>query len=152
MRSKSASVRSISSAWAIAMRCSTAFVEPPTAMMTVMAFSNAALVRMSRGRKSRSMRCSRARAESALLTAFSASTALMVEECGRLMPIASIAADIVFAVYIPPHEPAPGQARRSTASSVSTPMRPAVYSPTASNALTTVRSRPSSSPAFIVPP
>ena len=40
------------------------------------------------------------------------------------------------------HEPAPGQARRSTPVNSSLPILPAVYSPTASNELTTVRSRP----------
>jgi hypothetical protein len=33
---------------------------------------------------------------------------------GRLMPIVSIADAIVFAVYIPPHAPAPGHELRST--------------------------------------
>ena len=32
--------------WAMAIRCSTALVEPPSAMTTVMAFSNASLVRI----------------------------------------------------------------------------------------------------------
>ena len=53
----------------------------------------------------------------AALSAFSASSAAIVEEYGRLMPIASIAEDMVLAVYIPPQEPAPGQAWRSTSSS-----------------------------------
>jgi len=57
-------------------------------------------------------------------------------------PIASIAADIVFAVNMPPHEPAPGQARRSISSSSSGGMRPAPAAPTASNTLTTVRFAP----------
>jgi hypothetical protein len=38
----------------MASRCSTALVEPPTAMMTTIAFSNAARVMMSRGLMSRS--------------------------------------------------------------------------------------------------
>jgi hypothetical protein len=36
--------------WAMASRCSTALVEPPSAMTTAMAFSNASLVRIWRGR------------------------------------------------------------------------------------------------------
>jgi hypothetical protein len=32
------------------------------------------------------------------------------EDPGRQSPIASIAVDMVFAVYIPPHAPAPGHA------------------------------------------
>jgi hypothetical protein len=58
------------------------------------------------------------------------------------MPMASKALDMVLAVYMPPQDPAPGQAWRSTASSSSSEMRPALYSPTASKALTMVRSRP----------
>ena len=58
------------------------------------------------------------------------------------MPIASIAEDMVLAVNMPPHEPAPGQARRSTPSMCSLLIFPAVYSPTASKLLTTVRSLP----------
>ena len=41
----------------------------------------------------------------------------MVEETGRLIPIASNTDDMVLAVNIPPQEPLPGQARRSTSSS-----------------------------------
>ena len=42
------------------------------------------------------------------------SSAAMVEEYGRLIPIASNVDDMVLAVNIPPHEPIPGQALRST--------------------------------------
>ncbi len=44
MRLKSSRVRSTSASCAIAIRCSTALVEPPSAMTTVIAFSNASLV------------------------------------------------------------------------------------------------------------
>ena len=47
-REKSARVRSTSASWAMASRWSTAFVEPPKAMTTAIAFSNASLVMMSR--------------------------------------------------------------------------------------------------------
>src|SRR6059036_1973995 len=66
--------------------------------------------------------------------------------------MASKIEDMVFAVNIPPHDPAPGHARRSTSSSSAASMRPAEYSPTASNTLTTVRSRPAWCPGLIVPP
>lgn len=39
---------------------------------------------------------------------FAGDSAGFEEEPGRQRPIASIAVDIVFAVYIPPHAPAPG--------------------------------------------
>ena len=76
----------------------------------------------------------------------------MVEEYGRLIPIASIAEDMVLAVYIPPHEPAPGQAWRSTSSNSASLILCALYSPTASKALTIVRSRPFRLPGLMVPP
>ena len=47
-------------ACAIASRCSTALVEPPSAMTMVIAFSNALRVRMSRGRMPRSISCTTA--------------------------------------------------------------------------------------------
>ena len=46
---------------------------------------------------------------------FSGPTASCVELFGRLIPRASIADAIVFAVYIPPQEPAPGIEHASTA-------------------------------------
>ena len=46
MRLKSSRVSSTSASRAIASRCSTMFVEPPSAMPTAMAFSNASLVRI----------------------------------------------------------------------------------------------------------
>ena len=58
------------------------------------------------------------------------------------MPIASNTDDMVLAVNIPPHDPLPGHARRSTSSSSRSSILPALCWPTASNALTTVRSRP----------
>jgi len=43
---------------------------------------------------------------------------------GRLMPSASIATAIVFAVYIPPQAPAPGQALRTISRRVSSSIAP----------------------------
>mmetsp|Transcript_23126 Transcript_23126/g.39746 ORF Transcript_23126/g.39746 Transcript_23126/m.39746 type:complete len:224 (+) Transcript_23126:870-1541(+) len=50
--------------WARARRCSTAFVDPPSAIMTVMAFSNAGRVIMSRARMPRSRHVKRALTDS----------------------------------------------------------------------------------------
>ena len=142
IRSKSSSSSFTSLACAIASRCRTALVEPPVAITTLMAFSNACLVMISRGRKSRLTSSSSASPLSLALSRFSASSAAMVDEPGRLMPIASMALLMVFAVYIPPHEPLPGQARRSISKKSASLSAPAPCSPTASKTLTTVRSRP----------
>ncbi len=50
IRLKSSSSRSTRASLAMARRCSTALVEPPSAMTTAMAFSNASLVMIWRGR------------------------------------------------------------------------------------------------------
>ncbi len=68
------------------------------------------------------------------------------------MPMASKAELMVLAVYMPPHEPEPGQAFCSMALKSSSDRRPAVNSPTASNAETMVRSLPLWCPGLIVPP
>ena len=51
-----------------------------------------------------------------------------------LIPIASAADAIVFAVYIPPQAPSPGQMARSMRSRSAVPRRPARHAPTASKA------------------
>ena len=56
MRLKSSSSSSTPASFAIASRCSTTFVEPPSAMPTAIAFSNASLVMIWRGRMSGSSR------------------------------------------------------------------------------------------------
>ena len=50
MRVKSASDNGTFAAWAMASKCSTAFVEPSSAITTVIAFSNASLLKISDGR------------------------------------------------------------------------------------------------------
>ena len=78
-------------------------------MVTAIPFSNAFRVRMRRGvspsRTASDQHLARTRAA---LSAFSSSSAAMVEEYGRLIPIASNTDDMVFAVNIPPQEPLPG--------------------------------------------
>ena len=138
--------------WAMASRWSTALVEPPTAITTAIAFSKASRVRIWRGRRPALIAATSTLADSAALSAFSSSSAAMVDEQGRLMPIASMTDDMVLAVYIPPQEPAPGQAFRSTSSSSAASIFPAACSPTASNTLTMVRSRPAWCPGLMVPP
>ena len=58
------------------------------------------------------------------------------------MPSASAAAAMVFAVYMPAHDPVVGHAARSTASSSSSLMVPFPWAPTASNTSWMVMSRP----------
>ena len=152
MVSKSSRARGTPAAWAIASRCRTALVDPPVAMTTAIAFSKAARVKTWRGRRRARMASTRTRPDSPALSAFSSSSAAMVEDPGRLMPRASMAEDMVLAVNMPPHEPAPGQALRSTSRSSAASIFPAACSPTASKTLTMVRSRPAWWPGLIVPP
>ena len=118
----------------MASRCSTALVEPPKAMTTAMAFSNACFVmiwravmpcRMSSTTASPDLRANPSRRRSAL-----GGEALP----GSDIPIASATAAIVFAVYMPPQAPSPGQMARSMASTSSRGMSPRAHAPTASKA------------------
>src|SRR5215469_18736306 len=97
----------------MAKRCSTALVDPPRAITTVMAFSNASLVMISDGRIPRLSRFTTAAPAAAESFSFSFETAACAELLGRLIPNASIAEAIVLAVYIPPQEPGPGIAQDS---------------------------------------
>jgi hypothetical protein len=58
----------------------------------------------------------------------------------------------VFAVYIPAHDPAPGQAARSMSCSSPSVMLPAAWLPTASNTSWIVSDRPCAQPGRMVPP
>ncbi len=149
MRVKSSSVSLTRASFAIANRCSTALVDPPRAMTTVMAFSKALRVRMSRGRKpsfTNFTTASPARRESAL---FSSPTASCAELPGSDKPSASIAEAMVLAVYIPPQLPGPGIAVRSTSLSSASEIFPAALAPTASKTATMSRR---CAPGRMVPP
>ena len=78
--SKSSSVSGTPAACAMASRWSTALVEPPTAMVTAIAFSNAWRVRIWRGRRSREIASTSAVADRAALSVLSSSSAAMVDE------------------------------------------------------------------------
>ena len=112
------------------------------AMMTATAFSIERRVTMSRGFRSAFTASISTRAASAAPVAVSSCGLAIVDEYGRLMPSASKALLMVLAVYMPPHEPLPGMARRSIWQKSSSFMRPALNSPTASNTLTMFRSLP----------
>ncbi len=82
----------------------------------------------------------------------SADTAGAEDSPGSVMPSASAQADMVLAVYIPAHDPAPGQAARSTASRSAADTSPAACPPTASNTSWMVSVRPRAWPGRMVPP
>ena len=118
-------------------------------MVSVIAFSKAFFVRMSRGVMPAFTSCSTAspaRRQSSSLLRLSASCA---ELSGNESPRPSIADAIVFAVYMPPQLPGPGIALRSTSSSSAALTFPAAAPPTASNTETMSRCP---SPGRIVPP
>ena len=93
---------------AMANRCKTALVEPPRAMIMVMAFSNAFFVIISLGRILALRSLTAALPASTQSFVLSAEMAAWAELPGKLMPIASMAEAMVLAVYMPPQEPAPG--------------------------------------------
>ena len=108
MRTKSSRPSLTPAAWAIAMRCRTALVEPPSVMMSVMAFSKASFVMISRGVMPSLIMFMTAAPASKQSMSLSLLTAAWAPELGRLMPMASIALAMVLAVYMPPQEPSPG--------------------------------------------
>ena len=130
---KSSSSSGMSAEWAMANRWRTAFVEPPRQMTTVIAFSNASRVMMSRGQIFFSIRLTTAAPAASASRRFSSDTASCAELSGKLIPRASIADDIVLAVYIPPQEPAPGIALVSISFNSSSLSLPPEWAPTASN-------------------
>ena len=109
-------------------------MEPPNAITTAIAFSNASLVRMSRAvmprRSSSTTAWPLRRANPSRRRSVAGGAALP----GSDMPIASAALAMVLAVYMPPHAPSPGQIARSIASTSSRDIRPRAQAPTASNA------------------
>ena len=119
----------IRAARAIAIRCSTALVDPPTAMTIANAFSNDFRVRMSSGLRSRSRSALTAAPRARHSSTLPGSSAGIDELYGSDSPSASIATAIVFAVYMPPQAPAPGHAWRTMSTRCSSVMTPARYSP-----------------------
>ena len=129
IRLKSSSDSSTSASCAIASRCSTALVEPPNAITTAIAFSNASLVRMSRAvmprRSSSTTAWPLRRANPSRRRSVAGGAALP----GSDMPSASAALAMVLAVYMPPHAPSPGQIARSMASTSSRGINPRAHAP-----------------------
>ena len=122
------------------------------AIITATAFSIDFLVIICRGSIFFSIAFNKTFDDSNALSVFSESSFAIVEEKGRLIPIASKAELIVLAVNIPPQEPVPGQALFSISLSSFAEIFPAEYSPTASKLETIVKSLFLYLPGFIVPP
>ena len=136
----------------MASRCSTALVEPPSTSTTRMAFSKALRVMIFLGVRSLLISPSTALlalVQSVYLSLVAAGWLLLP---GRLMPMASMALAIVFAVYMPPQLPSPGQVLHSTSLKSLRLIFPLAMAPTASKALTMSRSLPSPRPGRMVPP
>ena len=139
-------------AHAIAKKCNTAFVDPPNAVITTMAFSIAFLVKISLGQIPFNANAIAALPASLASNFLLGETAAIAELLGKLNPIASIAHAIVFAVYIPPHDPGPGIAHFSISPNCSSVIEPFALCPTASNTLTISKSFFPKHPGKIVPP
>ena len=137
MRVKSSMASFTFAAWAMARRCRTAFVEPPRAMTTVMAFSNAFRVMMSRGKTPLFRRLSTA-APASRQSAFLSRKSRLGPSCSASScPVLRWQMAIVFAVYMPPQEPAPGMAHASISCASFSLILPAACWPTASKTETT---------------
>ena len=126
-------------------------VEPPSAITTVIAFSNASRVRICRAVIPWRSISTTASPERCAKPSRRRSTAGGAADPGSDRPSASPTAAIVFAVYIPPQAPSPGQIARSTRSTSSRVILPARQAPTASNASMIVTSCPSTWPGMIDP-
>ncbi len=144
-------VSSTSASRAMASRWSTALVEPPSAITTVMAFSNASLVMIWRAVIPSRSSPTTASPERWANPSRRRSTAGGAADPGRLMPMASATAAMVLAVYMPPQAPSPGQIARSILSTCSRLILPARQAPTASKASMIVTSWPSTWPGMIEP-
>ena len=100
---------------------------------TMMAFSKASMVMMSRGMMPRSSMPWTAAAAWCAIPSLLGSMAGTEAAPGMDMPKASMAEDMVLAVNMPAQAPSPGQAMRSMAKSSSNVRLPLEWDPTASN-------------------
>ena len=116
IRLKSSSSSATPASQAIASRCSTAFVDPPNAITTAIAFSNASRVMICRAVIPLAIIPMTASPDARAMPSRRRSTAGGLAEPGSAMPSASAALAMVLAVYMPPQAPSPGQIARSIAS------------------------------------
>ena len=143
----SSTVKSMPTSRAMAIRCSTALVEPPEAATAAVAFSKARRVRISEGRRSASSTRIASRPISSEAGRLAGSMAGMELKPTGEMPRSSSTIDIVLAVYWPPQAPAPGQATASSSRRSASLMRPAETAPMASYMSPTATCRPRKEPA-----
>ena len=120
-------------------------------MTTAMAFSKAGLVMIWRAVMPWRSMSTTASPERWAKPSRRRSTAGGAAEPGRDMPMASATDAIVFAVYMPPQAPSPGQIARSILSTCSRLILPARQAPTASKASMIVTSCPSTWPGMVEP-
>ena len=131
-RSKSSIESGTFASFAIASKCSTAFVEPPVAATPAIAFSIAVLVRIFNGvmsLRNSSINISPARSPEAAFALFVAGT---LESPIGAIPKNSQTNAIVFAVNWPPQAPAPGHAAVSSACNRASLIEPRACAPMAS--------------------
>ncbi len=127
-------------------------VDPPVAATPTTAFSSAARDSSARLPTPRARVSMTIRPHARATSGLRASVAGTSPSPSGAMPRSAIAVAIVFAVNCPPHAPAPGQARSSSAARSPSVMRPAAVAPTASNTSWMVTSRPAKRPGRIGPP
>ena len=152
IRLKSSMVRSTSASRAIASRCSTAFVEPPSAITTVIAFSNASLVMIWRAVMPRRSISTTASPERCAKPSRRRSTAGGAAEPGRRHARAPRRRrPSCWRCTCRRRRPRPGQIARSMRSTSSRVILPARQAPTASKASMIVTSWPSTWPGMIEP-
>src|SRR5918995_710180 len=92
------------------IRWRTALVEPPIAFTIDIAFSNASKLKISRGLISLSINASNDFPVNRAISVLLSLSAGGEEQPGNDIPRASLTEAIVFAVYIPPQDPADGHA------------------------------------------
>ena len=127
--------------------CRHAFVEPPSAAATVIAFSNDAFVRIMDGRRSFSSASTRVAAARRTIASRAGSAAAAMPCPGTVSPSASEMLAIVFAVYMLAHEPLPGSATHSSSVRSSRLILPVAWAPMPSYTSWIETSLPGSSPA-----
>ena len=126
-------------------------MEPPIDTATAIPFSNASFVRMSRGLIPCSSSLITVRPASYDFCSIPSSTAGSDDAPGSAIPMASMVEDMVLAVNIPPHDPAPGHAAHSISFKSESLIRPLLCAPMASKTSWMLMSFPAYLPGMIVP-